>query len=64
MTTDAGGAGYGMGIELDGPILGHSGGDLGFSSDVRLHRPSGTIAVMLVAEEEADTFWTDDQMPD
>ncbi len=64
MTMDAGDAGYGMGIELDGPILGHSGGDLGFSSDVRLHRPSGTIAVMLVAEEEADTFWTDDQMPD
>lgn len=64
MTTDAGDAGYGMGIELDGPILGHSGGDLGFSSDVRLHRPSGTIAVMLVAGEDADTFWIDDQMPD
>jgi hypothetical protein len=33
-------------------------------SDVRLHRPTGTLAVMLVAEEDADTGWTDDQMPD
>ena len=64
MTSDPTGTGYGMGIELDGPILGHSGGDLGFSSDVRLHRPTGTLAVMLVAEEDADTGWTDDQMPD
>jgi D-alanyl-D-alanine carboxypeptidase len=64
MTSDPTGAGYGMGIELDGSIVGHSGGDLGFSSDVRLHLPTGTLAVMLVAAENADTGWTDDQMPD
>lgn len=64
MTHDARGEGYGMGVEVDGDTVGHSGGDLGFSSDVRLHRPSGTIAVMLIAEEDADTGWTDDQMPD
>lgn len=64
MTQDPIGEGYGMGVEVDGDVVGHSGGDLGFSSDVRLHRPSGTLAVMLVAEEDADTGWTDDQMPD
>ena len=64
MTTDPIGKGYSMGIELDGDVVGHSGGDLGFSSDVRLHLSTGSIAVMLVAEEDADTVWTDDQMPD
>lgn len=64
MTQDPMNEDYGMGIEIDGPIVGHSGGDLGFSSDVRLHRASGTIAVMVIAEEDADTSWTDDQMPD
>ena len=64
MTTAPLGQGYGMGIELDGDVVGHSGGDLGFSSDVRLHLSTGTVAVMLVADEDADTGWTDDQMPD
>lgn len=64
MTGDPLGQGYGMGIEVEGDSVGHSGGDLGFSSDVRLHRPTGTMAVMLVAEEDADTGWTEDQMPD
>jgi hypothetical protein len=31
---------------------------------VRLHHPSGTLAVMQIAEEDADNGWTDDQMPD
>lgn len=53
-----------MGVEVDGDVVGHSGGDLGFYSYLRLHRSSGTLAVMLIAEEDAHTGWTNDQMPD
>lgn len=63
LTTDPLGVGYGMGIELDAATIGHSGGDLGFTSDVRLHRPTGMIAIELVADEDAETGWTEDQMP-
>ncbi|QLF69668.1 beta-lactamase family protein [Peteryoungia desertarenae] len=52
------GVGYGMGIELEGPIVGHSGGDLGFSSDVRLDRDSGKLAIMLSASANSDSLWT------
>lgn len=52
------GEGYGMGIELDGTIVGHSGGDLGFSSDVRLDRDNGTFAIILSASADTDTNWT------
>lgn len=54
--------GYGMGIEMDGAIVGHSGGDLGFSSDVRLDRDNGTLAIMLSASADTDTGWTFDAL--
>ena len=53
MLTQDGGHGYGAGIELDGRFVGHSGGDLGFSSDIRMDRASGTLAVILVAEGDS-----------
>lgn len=64
MTRDPLGVGYGLGVELDGPVVGHSGGDLGFASDVRLDRRDGAVAVILVADAEADTDWTDAALAD
>lgn len=55
---DAFDEGYGMGIEVDGELVGHSGGDLGFSSDARLDRSSGTLAIILSASADTDTDWT------
>ena len=57
MLRDGAGQGYGMGIEVSGDIVGHSGGDLGFSSDVRFSRASGRFAILLIASEDADTDW-------
>jgi D-alanyl-D-alanine carboxypeptidase len=50
-------SGYGMGIEIDGALVGHSGGDLGFSADLRMDRDSGDIAIQLVASSDAATDW-------
>ena len=58
MLRDPTGQGYGMGIEVEGRILGHSGGDLGFSSDVRFDLTTGAIALTLMARGDADTDWT------
>lgn len=52
------GEGYGMGIEVEGALVGHSGGDLGFSSDIRLDRDSGAMAILLIADPYAETDWT------
>lgn len=51
------GEGYGLGIDLDDPIYGHAGGDIGFSSDVRMNIATGAIAIYLVAKADADTSW-------
>jgi D-alanyl-D-alanine carboxypeptidase len=51
---------YGMGIETEPPIYGHSGGDLGFSSDVKINMDTSTIAVLLIAKGDADTNFTFD----
>lgn len=58
LLSDPLGEGYGMGLELEGDLVGHSGGDLGFSADIRLDRDSGTLAVFLAAQADADTGWT------
>lgn len=50
-------SGYGMGIEIDGALVGHSGGDLGFSADLRLDRASGDMAIQLIAASDAVTDW-------
>ena len=60
--TDPTGVGYGMGIGVEGAIVGHSGGDLGFASDVTLDRETGTIAIILSADADADTSWAIDQV--
>ncbi len=54
------GKGYAMGVEVDGTFIGHSGGDLGFASDVRMDLQTGAIAVVLVADENGDTSWSED----
>lgn len=62
MLTDPHGAGYGMGIEIEDSIVGHSGGDLGYSADVRMELESGAVAVVLVAEEDGDIDWAWDRL--
>ena len=58
MTTAVGDIPYGMGIEVEAGVLGHSGGDLGFSSDVRVDPQTGTVAVAFAASADADLGWT------
>lgn len=58
LLSDPLGESYGMGLELEGDLVGHSGGDLGFSADIRLDRDSGSLAVFLAAQADADTGWT------
>ncbi len=49
-----------MGIEIEDSIYGHSGGDLGFSTDVRMDVATGDIALIFVAEGDAATDWAMD----
>ena len=48
------GAGYGMGIVISDGILGHSGGDVGFVSDIGFDIETGAIAPTLHANAEQD----------
>ncbi len=57
MLTDAIGADYGMGIELSDGLYGHSGADVGYSSDIRMNPDTGDIALELVAEEDSYSDW-------
>lgn len=56
------GVNYGMGIEVESEIYGHSGGDLGFASDIRFDAESGVTYIELIADGDADASWTEDQM--
>ncbi|MGB0507378.1 MAG: serine hydrolase domain-containing protein [Pikeienuella sp.] len=62
MLHDPIGAGYGMGIEVTGGIYGHSGGDLGFASDVRFDSASNAIAIVLIANGDAETDWAENRL--
>jgi D-alanyl-D-alanine carboxypeptidase len=62
MRDDPSGAGYGMGLEVSGSVIGHSGGDLGYASDLRMNLHTGRIAVELVAREDGGSDWTFDQV--
>lgn len=64
MRDDPSGEQYGMGIVTDGHYVGHSGSDLGFSSEVAANLSSRMVAVMLVAQGDADTDWVWDQVTD
>lgn len=54
LMSDPVGSNYGMGVEVEDGIAGHSGGDLGFSSDVRIDLEDGTVTVQLVGEGNAE----------
>ena len=59
MLDDPLGEGYGMGMEVEqlrglGTVYGHSGGDLGFSADIRFAPGLNAIAVVLMAESNRD----------
>ncbi|MEL7214262.1 MAG: serine hydrolase domain-containing protein [Pseudomonadota bacterium] len=56
------GQGYGMGLEIDDMTIGHSGGDLGFSSDVRFDTKTGMIAIILAAQSDVDTDWASEMV--
>lgn len=60
MVTLPRGQSYGMGIVVSGDLVGHSGADLGFVSDVVMDRQSGNIGVALVGSSRADTDWAYD----
>jgi D-alanyl-D-alanine carboxypeptidase len=54
---------YGMGVEVErqsdlGVVLGHSGGDVGFSADVRYIADEDVTVVFLSAEADDDLFVT------
>jgi D-alanyl-D-alanine carboxypeptidase len=53
---------YGRLIEIEGNIYGHSGGDLGFSTNVRIDIKSGNIAIILIAKADSDTEWVYDAL--
>lgn len=55
MLKDPVGSNYGMGVEVDGSIVGHSGSDQGFVSDIRLDLSNGDLALTLQADADADT---------
>ncbi len=59
-TYDEIGSGYGLGIGVGDTVFGHSGGDIGFSSDVRIDTSTGAIAIYFKAESGADLSWTAD----
>lgn len=61
---DPSGEGYGMGIEIEtlagvGEVLGHSGGDTGFSADIRYVPEHGVTVVYLsaLAEDDLSVTW-------
>ncbi len=60
MLADPDGWAYGLGVEIEDGITGHSGGDFGYVSDVRMDLATGSVAVVLVADEDGDTDWAYD----
>jgi D-alanyl-D-alanine carboxypeptidase len=54
------GENYGMGLDVEGDIFGHSGGDVGFASDVRMNVETGAIAIIFEASADADISWASD----
>lgn len=60
MLTDPMGEAYGMGIEIEDDVAGHSGGDLGYAADVRIDLRTGDVAVELIADEDAWADWPDE----
>lgn len=57
MLTAPPGSRYGMGIVVNGNLVGHEGGDYGFASSVVMNRATGDIAVQFVGREGADVDW-------
>lgn len=57
LLNDPVGAGYGAGVEIEGDVVGHSGGDYGFAADIRMDLVGGDVAVILVGDEDGETDW-------
>jgi len=64
LLTDPAGEGYGMGLVLDGDLVGHSGGDLGFSSLIAMNWETGRVAVELVGQADGASDWAWDAVAD
>jgi len=64
MLADPDGWAYGLGVEIEDGIVGHSGADFGYVADVRMDLATGDVAVVLVADEDGDTDWALDYIDD
>jgi D-alanyl-D-alanine carboxypeptidase len=64
MLADPDGWAYGLGVEIEGTIVGHSGADFGYLADVRMDLATGEVAVVLVADEDGDNSWAADYFAD
>jgi len=62
MLRDAAGEDYGMGIVVGDGLVGHSGGDFGYASEIVMDPRTGDFALVLVADEEGDIDWAYDTM--
>lgn len=62
MLRDPVGEGYGMGVVVEEGLVGHSGGDLGFASDVVMDPATGDIALVFIGDENGATDWALDQL--
>lgn len=62
MLRDPMGKGYGMGLVVEDGLVGHSGGDLGFASDVVMDPETGDIALVFIGDENGATDWALDQV--
>lgn len=57
LTTDPTGEGYGMGVILADDLVGHSGGDMGFSSLVVMNTTTGRVAVEFAGRSDGVDDW-------
>ncbi|MEO0358105.1 MAG: serine hydrolase domain-containing protein [Pseudomonadota bacterium] len=57
LTADPLGQGYAMGLVVEDGMIGHSGGDVGFSSLVAMDWETGRIAIELYGESDVETGW-------
>lgn len=64
LISDPEGDGYGLGITVEDGIVGHTGGDLGFVSELSADLQARRIAIMLIADAVEETDWVTEQIWD